>query len=148
MILHEKKRKFVKDHLAKRGNKSIEVTERHVRNWWGVLNIAVFYGKLNKPKIVTVRKLKGCWGTADDFKISREEHKRGVRYVNIEIHHEFVSRKMFLDTLVHEMVHAWEYQFHTVMGHGKRFFAWKDRIKRTVSLDLDNGQSVEEYIDG
>lgn len=65
----------------------------------------------------------------------------------LEIAHNFATRALFLDVLVHEMVHAWEHKRHRVMGHGKRFALWEKRIKRTVSLNLLEIIDESDYID-
>jgi len=49
---------------------------------------------------------------------------------------EIGTRGLFLCTLLHEMVHQWEQQTYGRMGHGKRFFQWKDRIFNEVGLDI------------
>jgi len=146
-MTHEEAREFIKQHISQRGNHTPEVTDRLVRYWWGLLNIAVFYGKLKKPKILEIHRMRGCWGSAETASTKRER-KNGIKHVHIQMNETFVTRRMFLDILVHEMVHAWEHQYHTVMGHGKRFFAWKNRIKRTVGLGLTKMASEKEYLNG
>jgi len=129
-MTHDEAREYVKGHLQRVGHRKAEVTERMMARWFNVLNTAVFYGRLDKPKKFEARRLRGVWGRC----IHRLNGER--RVLCLELNDEFTNRRMFLDVLVHEMVHAWEHQHHTVSGHGKRFMSWKSRIKRTVGLDL------------
>jgi fumarate reductase subunit D len=137
-MTHEEARVFVKDHLRNRGEKPIKPTESLVRYWWGVLNAAVFYGRLHKPVKVQIK------GIRDSFAWAETNTKNKGR-VNIRIQRSFPSRLLFLTILLHEMVHAWEHQHHTVMGHAKRFFAWKNRIKWTVGLELKESHNEDDY---
>lgn len=137
-MTHEEARTFVKEHIKQRGGKKTDVTERLVRRWWNVLNVAVFYGRLHKPVKVEIKGIRGCFAWA-------ETNSKNKGRVNVRIQRSFLSKHLFLTILLHEMVHAWEHQHHTVMGHGKRFYAWKNRIKWTVGLDLDISHDEDEY---
>lgn len=135
-MTHEEARVFVKEHIKYNGGKETVVTDRLVRYWWRVLNIAVFYSRLNKPLGIEIKGTRGYFA---------EAQPRGDKKVDLRIQDKFLSKHLFLTILVHEMVHTWEAQHHTVMGHGKRFFAWKNRIKWTVGLDLDERHDENDY---
>ena len=137
-MTHEEARTFVKEHIKYKGDKPVETTESLVRYWWGVLNIAIFYGRLHKPVNVEIK------GIRDSFAWAQTNTKNKGR-VNVRMQRTFLSKLLFITILLHEMVHAWEHQHHTVMGHGKRFFAWKNRIKRTVGLELKESHNEDEY---
>lgn len=137
-MTHEEARVFVKEHIKYSGGKQTEVTLRLVRYWWRVLNIAVFYGRLHKPVAIEIKGTRGYFAEAQ----ARDDKKGRV---DLRMQDKFLSKHLFLTILVHEMVHAWEQQHHTVMGHGKRFFAWKNRIKWTVGLDLDERHNENDY---
>lgn len=137
-MTHDEARTFVKEHVRRKGDKSVEVTEALIRYWWGVLNIAIFYGRLHKIVDVEIKRTKDAFGWAKTV-----DGRKGR--VNIRMEPTYISKLLFLTVLAHEMVHAWEHQHHTVMGHGKRFYAWKNRIKRTVSLDLNERVNEGDY---
>ena len=135
---HDEARQFLKDHLKRSGNKSVKTTQHLIRWWWRVLNVAVFYGRLHQPTVIEIKGIHDGYGWADaDLK------NKG--HVNIRIQKTFISKTFFLTVLLHEMVHAWEHQHHTIMGHGKRFYAWQTRIKRTVGLELDESHDENEF---
>jgi len=68
--------------------------------------------------------------------------------VTIAINEEISTRGIFLSTLIHEMVHQWENQTYGQMGHGKRFFAWKDRVEKYIGLDIHVDPHEEDYTYG
>ncbi len=137
-MTHEEARMFVKDHIKYKGNKPIQTSEHLVRYWWGVLNTSVFYGRLHKPVKVQIKGMRDslAWAETNDKKIGR---------VNIRMQRKFSSKLLFVTILLHEMVHAWEHQHHTVMGHGKRFHAWRNRITWTVGLELKETHHDDDY---
>lgn len=137
-MTHEEARAFVKDHLRNKGHKKVQTSEALVRRWWGVLNVAVFYGRLHKPIKVEIKGIRGCFAWAETV-----DRKKGR--INVRMQRTFPSKLLFLTILLHEMVHAWEHQHHTVMGHGKRFYAWKNRINWTVGLDLNEEHNEDDY---
>ena len=137
-MTHEEARTFVKEHVKYRGDQKVKTTEALVRYWWGVLNVAVFYGKLHKPVKINIKPMRKDFASA-----SASSEKKGR--VDIEIDEKFLSKWLFLTIVAHEMVHAWEHQHHTVMGHGKRFHAWKNRIKRTIGLDLKEEHDEDDF---
>jgi len=127
-------RKFIRSHIRKRGHQSVTVTDRLILKWWHIFNVAVFHGQLHKPYLITITKLRKAWAWAQQSCIKGQ--------INIIICPTFKTRKLFLSVLIHEMVHAWEMQHHSKMGHGKRFFKWGSRIKWTTGLVLS--QKVAE----
>jgi len=141
IVMHDEARELLKNHLKRVGNKNVIISERLAARWFNVLNTAVFYNRLKRPVNFEVHKLRGAWGRC--VYITEKKHERRPRA--IELNDTFASRRMFLDVLVHEMVHCWEHQHHTISGHGKRFMVWKSRIKRTVGLDLLIGVCEDDY---
>jgi fumarate reductase subunit D len=137
-MTHEEAREFVKEHIRYNGDKRVKTTEALVRYWWGALNAAVFYGRLHKPVKVEIKGIRDSYAWA-------ETNARKKGRVNVRMQRKFLSKLLFVTILLHEMVHAWEHQHHTVMGHGKRFYAWRNRIKWTVGLDLHESPNEDDY---
>lgn len=139
MTCHEAREK-VRAHLDRVGHKPVVLTEKIIRRWWNVLNVAVFYGKLPQPQRIKLHSARDHHAQV----VCKNEHEA---VWELEMAPEYVSRWLFLDVLVHEMVHAWEHMRHRVMGHGKRFVLWRKRIKRTVMLDLMKEISEADYVE-
>lgn len=144
-MTHDEAREHVKDHLYRSGEKkNCAPTKRMIMLWWNILNDAVFYGRLHRPRKIRIDRLRGVWARMEENGFDKNHNPK----INLEMNDLFATKRMFLATLIHEMVHAWEYQHHSRTGHGKRFYAWKNRIKRTAGLHLDGaGVCESDYID-
>ena len=118
-------REKIRNHLDARSNHSVVVTERMARYWWRVCNVALFQNKLYPPAIV-IKSLKENWGYCE---VSED-------ITTVALASQIGTRSLFLCTLLHEMVHTWEQQTYSRMGHGKRFLQWRDRILNEVGLDI------------
>ena len=116
----------VRNHIEFRGGEFLVITPRIVRYWWGICNHALFSGKLHPPTEIVIKALKDCYGFI-------EANERRVR---IAISSANITRELFLTALVHEMVHQWEHETYGRMAHGKRFYAWRNRVKK-LGLDLE-----------
>ncbi len=134
MTKKAKAQKKVRDHIESRGGEFLVVTPRIVRYWWGVCNIALFNGKIHPPTEIVTKPLEDCYGFIEAI-----NHN-----VRITISSNEGTRELFLTALVHEMVHQWEHETYGRMGHGKRFYAWRSRIKK-IGLDLELDILEEEY---
>lgn len=133
----------IKDHIRKRGEEyCIDISKEMVVFWFRYLNAAIFNNKLEMPQSITVFQPRYGEDAALGY----------CRYIKKDSYHmgicsEFDDRKTFLTVLVHEMVHLWQlqkrtsYPFIKRMTHGKSFYEWEDKIKRTIGLPLN------EYID-
>ena len=117
-------REKIRNHLDARSNHSVVVTERMARHWWRVCNVALFQNKLYPPTII-IKSLKENWGYCEVSDTT-----------TIALASQIGTRSLFLCTLLHEMVHTWEQQTYSRMGHGKRFLQWRDRILNEVGLDI------------
>lgn len=136
-------REYVKKHLQRAGEtQNIIVTPTLVMRWWNVLNVAVFDGKLLRPAQIYISNYRGYWGEC----IGVPPKKNKPRRTKLKFRDKFATKRMFLAALVHEMVHMWEYQHHTKMGHSKRFFAWKETIQQAVNLELDVQIGHTDYL--
>lgn len=126
-------RQKIKRHIKNYGSKKdIVVTPRLVRYWWNLLNIAVFYSKIPYPHKLEIKKTRGYHAVC-------ETTSKGQPCATIIMNQVFSTKTLFLNVLVHEMVHAWEGFFHGNPTHGQRFHEWTPRIKRTVNLNLEVG---------
>lgn len=101
-----------------------------VSYWWRILNIAVFDGKLGKPTQVQFGEYKGFWGMCrpTDYKFDGR--------LDLLLTYLYPSKRTFLEVLVHEMVHIFEYQTYGIMSHSTTFFDWKLEVKKAVDLNL------------
>ena len=128
----------IRNHLDRRSNHTVDVTEHMVLYWWRICNVAIFNKKLYPPSEILIKRMKD-WGYCTA--LTRDE-------VQIALNEELTTRGMFLSTLIHEMVHQWENQTYGQMGHGKRFFTWKERVHKSLGLDIHVEADEEDYTYG
>lgn len=126
-------RKLIKKHILRRGNEPVKLTSKLVRYWWNLLNIAVFKGTLKSLKRIKLFAYKNVHAWAIPEK---------KQQISLAIQPEFISRTLFLSILVHEMVHAWEYQQHGTIDHGEHFLSWASKILSATTLILK--QTIDE----
>lgn len=103
----------------------IEVTERKVQFWFNVINTAIFNNRLPKFHEIEIGYFK-------DFHAMCECDD--VTYT-LKIKSKFENRKRFVEVIVHEMIHLYEWVEYHKMTHGKDFFEWKNKLKK-YNLDL------------
>lgn len=128
-----KAREKIKKHIRSQGKtEDFEVTHTLIYYWWNLLNYAIFDSILEYPKRVTIRNIKDQKGACYPLKEG---------FVGLQMDKEFDNKEQFIEVLVHEMVHAYQWQLEGKMTHGKTFFKWKPKI--TQQLRLPFGRLVE-----
>ena len=130
-------REKIRSHLDNRSTHSVQVTERMVRYWWRVCNVAIFNEKLYPPEVL-IKKLKD-WGYC-------QVNSQGEVTVALDL--DISTRELFLSTLIHEMVHQWEHETYGRMGHGKRYQQWVDRVAKYIGLDIHSDYDEDDYTYG
>lgn len=64
--------------------------------------------------------------------------------VTIKLNKRFVSKRLFIDTLAHEMVHQWEWLNNETMTHGSQFFQWRRELAK-YNIKLSRSYRVKHY---
>jgi hypothetical protein len=113
--------KLVKD--AKIGKYHASISD--VIFWYGALNDNIFEGKLPPLTGIQFRQTKTYWAEALCYR-----YKNGKLRAEFTLSTHFPSFKDFVEVMAHEMVHVWEYDNYSIMGHGERFFLWEGKLKR------------------
>jgi hypothetical protein len=62
----------------------------------------------------------------------------------IKINKSFLSKRLFVYTLAHEMVHQWEWLVHDNMTHGPKFFQWRDEMAK-YGIVLSRKYRIKHY---
>jgi hypothetical protein len=103
----------------------VEVTERRVQIWFNIINTVIFKNELPKFTEIQITNCKQyhamCECEGDQYKLS--------------INSAFESKKRFLEVMVHEMIHLYDWVNYEQMNHGKLFFSWREKTKK-YGLDL------------
>jgi hypothetical protein len=104
----------------------VKVTERRVQLWFNIINHVLFKNEL--PKFTEIEIFD-----SRDYHAMCECDESNDNY-KLFIFHTFSKRK-FVEVLVHEMIHLHDFVVYGQMAHGKRFFEWRDKLKK-YGLDL------------
>lgn len=79
----------------------------------------------------------------------KDEYGWAIPYVDgtfrLTLLPRYRTRRLFMSTLVHEMVHGWEHFHGMKMQHGTTFYSWAPRIKRATTLTLERKIEVDGY---
>ena len=100
------------------------------------INRNVFNEELKMPNFRLVYS-GDFWGECRGDEFNTEK-------CTIKINKSFPSKRLFIVTLAHEMVHQWEWLVYEEMTHGKNFFVWRDELKK-YNIPLNRAYSKKEY---
>ncbi len=120
-------KKKIKTHLAKNENSKSDfvLTESIAWYWWRIINMAEFSNKLLPPKRIEIKKTRGIWGVCTG---------RAKGHVIISISPAIQNRRLFIATLIHEMVHQYEWQNNEALNHSTNFINWKRYFKKKFGI--------------
>lgn len=96
-----------------------------VKRWHKTINREVFGNKLKNVLELEVRRRHGCFGECWGRQDKNDEF-----YVTISFNTWFESKKHFIECVVHEMVHQYQWEYHNNMTHGETFFAWEPKLEK------------------
>jgi len=111
-------------------------TIQDCREIWSNINRNVFNGELKMPSFRLVYT-KAFWGECQGV---LEDQTR----VKMKINKSFLSKRLFINTMAHEMVHQWEWLNNENMTHGPQFFLWKDQLAN-YNITLSRCYRMKHY---
>lgn len=111
------------DKHADRKNRYWPTTEEAVR-WHRTINREVFGKELREDTKIEVRRRHGCYGECWGY-VKNDEY-----VVSISFNHWFLSKKHFIECVVHEMVHQYQWEKLNEMTHGESFYAWQPKLQK------------------
>ena len=62
----------------------------------------------------------------------------------IYMNKSFLSKRLFIDTMAHEMVHQWEWLNNENMTHGPAFFQWRTELAK-FNIHLARKYRIKHY---
>lgn len=123
-------------------DKPFRPTKRECNKWFDHYNELIFDNKLKRFKKITFHGLLNG-GDAWAITFGDVTQKRRVRYCSLKMRKAYPSFPLFVITLVHEMVHNYEWLYHGRMTHGKTFYAWQERVEKChIPLETVIGEVV------
>jgi hypothetical protein len=119
--------------------KKYKTTYKDIKYYFGMINKVVFKNKLSPFNEILIKKIykdkKSCthtWGQV----VCWEWKRKGTKQYWLEMLPEYNSKRDFVDTLGHEMVHL--YQMANVGdsgNHNKLFYSFRPKLN-AIGLDL------------
>ena len=111
-------------------------TIQDCRETFRSINRSIFNNELKMPSFRLVYS-KEFWG---ECRGDINDQSR----VLIKMNKSFLSRRLFINTLAHEMVHQWEWLNYENMTHGKTFFVWRDILSK-FNITLSRHYRTNHY---
>lgn len=100
------------------------------------INRNVFNNELTMPsfRLIYTRHFWGeCTGVEGD-----------TARVRMKINKSFLSKRLFINTMAHEMVHQWEWLTNENMTHGPQFFLWREQLAK-YNITLSRSYRIKHY---
>ena len=106
------------------------------REIWRNINRNVFNNELKMPSFRLVYT-KAFWGECEGVLNDQTKCK-------MKINKSFLSKRLFINTMAHEMVHQWEWLNNENMTHGPQFFLWRDQLAN-YNITLSRCYRMKHY---
>jgi hypothetical protein len=109
-------------------------TYKDIKKFFKILNEGLFNNKLSPFNDIEIKELKyqKCMGQV----IQLDSKRKGTRVHKLEMDTKYDTKKDFLDTLAHEMVHLYQFtQLNDNGAHNKLFYSFSSKLK-VVGLKL------------
>jgi hypothetical protein len=106
------------------------------REIWHNINRNVFNSELKMPSFRLVYT-KAFWGECQG--VLNDQTR-----VKMKINKSFLSKRLFINTMAHEMVHQWEWLTNENMTHGPQFFLWREQLDK-YNITLSRCYRMKHY---
>jgi hypothetical protein len=106
------------------------------REIWRNINRNVFNNELKMPSFRLVYT-KAFWGECQGVLEDQTQ-------VKMKINKSFLSKRLFINTMAHEMVHQWEWLVNENMTHGPQFFLWREQLAN-YNITLSRCYRMKHY---
>ena len=104
-------------------------TYKDIKKYFNMLNDAVFDGKLSPFNEIIIKQIrdrkKYCYGLVEIL----EWKRKGTRVYRLQMQPQYKSKKDFVDTLGHEMVHLYQMaNLGDTGNHNKLFYSFGPKL--------------------
>jgi hypothetical protein len=100
------------------------------------INRNVFNNELKMPSFRLIYT-KAFWGECQGV-------EGDTTQVKMKINKSFLSKRLFINTIAHEMVHQWEWLTNENMTHGPQFFLWRQQLAK-YNITLSRCYRIKHY---
>ena len=105
-----------------------KTTYKDIKKYFRMLNKGIFDNKLPPFNDIVIKELKrqNCLGQV----ITIDWKRKGTQIIVLEMDKQYDSKRDFLDTLAHEMVHLYQFAHVNDTGnHNKLFYSFEPKLK-------------------
>jgi len=104
-----------------------KTTYTDIKKYFKMLNLGIFDNKLSSFNQIEIKELKysKCMGQVIQF----EWKRKGTKLYKLEMDKQYDTKKDFLETLAHEMVHLYQFLTNDTGNHNKLFYSFAPKLK-------------------
>lgn len=112
------------------------ITEHLCYYWWERINVGIFDGQLAQPIRFEIKRYRDDWGWCYRWRPNAKP-KRVLFGINTDI----PNLPMFLEVLLHESIHQWEWEiglldWNDIVEHTEVFHQWVNTINQRYNLQV------------
>ena len=102
-------------------------TYTDIKKYFKMLNLGIFDNKLSSFNQIEIKELKysKCMGQVIQF----EWKRKGTKLYKLEMDKQYNTKKDFLETLAHEMVHLYQFLTNDTGNHNKLFYSFAPKLQ-------------------
>ena len=102
-----------------------------ITSWYDHYNSAIFDNKLPKFDEIKIKRIHGAFG-----QVVYTVYKTKPQHYTLEMLPKYPTKKIFLETLAHEMIHLYQMKLRNNTGnHNKLFYSFRPKLN-SIGLDL------------
>ena len=108
-------------------NRKYNTTYTDIKKYFKMLNLGIFDNKLSSFNDIEIKELKyqKCMGQV----IQLEWKRKGTKMYKLEMDKKYDTKKDFLETLAHEMVHLYQFLTNDTGNHNKLFYSFSPKLQ-------------------
>lgn len=97
-----------------------------IHNWFRVLNRELFNNELKDITHIAIGIRRMTWA----YYLYNEEEGPHKGRTELHMNHRYHSKQHFVECLIHEMVHHYQFLKGKRVKHNKAFYAWNKKIEK------------------
>lgn len=122
-------KKVTIDDAAKGDCKIYNPSKKIIVTWFNILNYVIFEDKLTIFDNIYIRRLRGQHAYV--------QYENADASIDLHCNKYFKSKKEFVTTIAHEMVHVHQIRTYGRAPHSRTFYEWREKFEKyNISLGI------------
>lgn len=119
-------KKHLEKVLARPSAEQTHYTNMHgINSWYDHYNFAIFDNRLPCFDDIKIKRIHGALG-----QVSYVEYRFKENHYTLEMLPKYPTKRQFLETLVHEMIHLYQMKIkHDSGNHNKLFYSFRPKLR-------------------